>query len=69
MVVHEDRRTAGFGAEISSVVTERCFFSLRAPVARLAVDDIPLPYSPLLLEHALPSVASIVNKIYELLEI
>lgn len=69
LVVHEDRRTAGFGAEISAVVTERCFFSLRAPVARLAVDDIPLPYSPLLLEHALPSVANIVDKIYELLEI
>ncbi|MGF1510750.1 MAG: transketolase C-terminal domain-containing protein [Myxococcota bacterium] len=68
LVVHEDVLTAGFGAEVSARVASECFLSLKAPVDRLAVRDIPLPYNPKLLQAALPSVDDICNKLSELME-
>ena len=59
LVVHEDLGTAGFGAEIAAVVADACFLDLDAPVSRLTMPDIPSPHHPSLLEHVLPSVASI----------
>lgn len=69
LIVHEDTLTAGFGAEISAVITEHAFFSLDAPVCRLAVPDVPLPYNPLLMESVLPSVDGIAAKMTEIVEI
>jgi 2-oxoisovalerate dehydrogenase E1 component beta subunit len=43
IVVHEASRTGGLGAEIASRVTEECFYSLEAPVLRVAGFDIPYP--------------------------
>ncbi len=60
MIVHEDTITAGFGAEIAAVVAEQGFFDLDAPIARLAMPDVPSPHSPLLLAAVLPSVERIV---------
>jgi 2-oxoisovalerate dehydrogenase E1 component len=68
LVVHEDVMTAGFGAEIAARLASDCFLSLRAPVDRLAVRDIPLPYNPQLLQSVLPSVEQIATKLEELLE-
>jgi len=68
LIVHEDLGTAGFGAEIAAVVADRAFIDLDAPVARLTMPDIPSPHHPLLMEHALPSVADIRAKIDALLE-
>ena len=69
LIVHEDMLTAGFGAEISATITEEAFFSLDAPVSRLAVPDVPLPYNPMLMEAVLPTVASISGKMEELVEL
>ncbi|MGH8130343.1 MAG: alpha-ketoacid dehydrogenase subunit alpha/beta [Steroidobacteraceae bacterium] len=60
LIVHEDNVTAGFGAEIAATLVERAFFSLDAPIERLAMPDVPSPHSPLLLDAVVPSVASIV---------
>jgi 2-oxoisovalerate dehydrogenase E1 component len=62
LVVHEDTMTAGFGAEIAAVVAKEAFLKLDAPVERLAVPDIPLPYNVQLLEAVLPSVGSIAEQ-------
>ncbi len=59
LIVHEDLRTGGFGAEIAAVVADEAFLDLDAPVARVTMPDIPSPHHPSLLEHVLPSVASI----------
>ena len=63
LVVHEDTLTAGFGAEIAAVVSKEVFECLEAPVERLAMPDIPSPHSPVLLEAAVPTVASITHAI------
>ena len=68
IIVHEDTMTAGFGAEIAAVVGREMFLSLDAPVERLAVPDIPLPYNVALLESILPTVSSIATQIRDTLE-
>lgn len=45
VVVHEATRTAGFGAELSALVQERCFYHLEAPVLRVTGYDTPYPHS------------------------
>lgn len=45
MVVHEATRTSGFGAELVSLVQERCFYHLEAPVERVTGFDTPYPHS------------------------
>lgn len=59
LIVHEDNLTGGFGAEIAAVLAKDAFFDLDAPLERLTMPDIPSPHSPVLLEAALPSAASI----------
>ena len=59
LIVHEDLRSGGFGAEIAAVVADEAFLDLDAPVARATMPDIPSPHHPKLMEWALPSPASI----------
>jgi 2-oxoisovalerate dehydrogenase E1 component len=69
LIVHEDTITAGFGAEIAAVVGRECFWYLDAPVDRLAVADVPMPYHPTLLEAILPDADRIAERIEALLSI
>jgi 2-oxoisovalerate dehydrogenase E1 component len=55
LIVHEDLRTGGFGAEIAAVVADEAFLDLDAPIARVTMPDIPSPHHPKLLEWAVPS--------------
>jgi 2-oxoisovalerate dehydrogenase E1 component len=66
LIVHEDLRTGGFGAEIAAVVADEAFLDLDAPVARVTMPDIPSPHHPKLLEWALPSVPRIRSEIERL---
>ena len=43
--MHEAARTCGLGAEMSSLVQERCFVHLEAPVKRVTGWDTPFPYT------------------------
>jgi 2-oxoisovalerate dehydrogenase E1 component len=67
LIVHEDTLTAGFGAEIAAVIARDAFLHLDAPIERLAVPDIPLPYSVSLMKAVLPDAAQIAAKIEDLL--
>jgi 2-oxoisovalerate dehydrogenase E1 component len=67
LVVHEDTLTSGFGAEIVATIAKDAFWQLDAPVDRLAVADVPMPYHPVLLDAVLPSVERIGQRIEALL--
>lgn len=67
IVIHEDTLTAGFGAEISSRITENCFQHLDGPVRRVAAKDAHIPYSPILENAVLPSREGIYQSIKELI--
>lgn len=45
IVLHEDCMTGGYGADISSLISENCFEFLDAPVFRCSSLDTPVPFS------------------------
>jgi 2-oxoisovalerate dehydrogenase E1 component beta subunit len=45
MVLHEATLTSGFGAELTALVQEHCFYHLEAPVVRVAGWDTPYPHA------------------------
>lgn len=49
LIVHEDNKTGGVGAEVAAIIAEEALFDLDAPIARLCGPDIPaMPYSPVM---------------------
>lgn len=45
VIVHEATKTSGFGAELATVVQERCFHHLEAPIIRVTGWDTPYPHA------------------------
>ena len=45
VIVHEAPRTSGYGAELSALVQERCFYHLEAPIERVTGWDTPYPHA------------------------
>ncbi|CAB3392852.1 alpha-ketoacid dehydrogenase subunit beta [Kyrpidia spormannii] len=46
MIIHEDNKVGGVGAEVSALIAEKALFSLDAPVMRLAGPEIPaMPFN------------------------
>lgn len=66
LIVHEDTATAGFGAEISAAVSDELFKWLDAPVQRITMPDIPMPYNVGLMNSVLPSIEEIVSAVDDL---
>jgi 2-oxoisovalerate dehydrogenase E1 component beta subunit len=68
LVLHEDTRTGGFGAEIAATITEEAFENLDAPVKRIAAPDTPVPFSPPLEKAFIPQVDDVVAGVKDLAE-
>ncbi|MDN5794444.1 MAG: alpha-ketoacid dehydrogenase subunit beta [Intrasporangium sp.] len=67
VVVHEAPLTAGLGAEVAQLITERCFGTLKAPVERVTGFDVPYPSGDLEDEYV-PNVDRILFGIQRVLE-
>jgi 2-oxoisovalerate dehydrogenase E1 component len=67
LVVHEAWTRGGFGGEISSLVMEKAFDWLDAPVRRIGAPDMPMPYNDELERTTIPSQARIIEGIREVL--
>jgi pyruvate dehydrogenase E1 component beta subunit len=61
VVVDEARLTCSVASEIAAGIAEHAFKALKAPVRRLAVPDVPMPFAPTLEEFVVPSAADIVS--------
>ncbi|MEY2996019.1 MAG: acetoin dehydrogenase beta subunit [Actinomycetota bacterium] len=59
LVVHEAVRFGGLGAEIAAQIQEAAFDHLDAPVGRIGAPFSPVPFSPALEQHYIPSSATI----------
>ena len=47
LIIHEDNKTGGVGAEVSAIISEEMLFELDAPIMRLCGPDVPaMPISP-----------------------
>jgi pyruvate/2-oxoglutarate/acetoin dehydrogenase E1 component len=66
--IEEGTRTGGVGAEIAARVAEEAYEYLDAPIRRVATPDIPIPFSPVLEDAALPKVDGIIRTVTELLQ-
>ena len=62
VVVHEASGNGGIGAEVAARISERCFYSLEAPVLRVTGYDVPYPPSRLE-EHFLPDLDRILDAV------
>ena len=65
LVVHEAVRFGGLGAEIAAQIQEAAFDYLDAPVGRIGAPFSPVPFSPALEQHYIPSSASIETGVRE----
>ena len=62
LVVHEDNKFGGFGAEISAQIAEKAFEWLDAPVERYASPEVPtFPFAPSLETQVMPTVEGIIE--------
>jgi len=61
IILHEDTRTAGLGAEIAASISEKAFEYLDGPILRVTAPDTPVPYSPTLEKAFLPNTQSLLD--------
>ena len=63
VTVEENPRLCGWGAEVSSLVSEELFWNLDGPVVRVTTPHIPLPSADALEDSVLPSAPKIVDAV------
>jgi 2-oxoisovalerate dehydrogenase E1 component beta subunit len=68
LIVHEDNKTGGIGAEVAALVAEECFEELDGPIMRLAAADTHIPYASALEEAILPNADDVVTAARRLAE-
>ncbi len=67
LIVHEDNRFLGYGAEVSAQIAEKSFEWLDAPIRRYTAPDIPaFPFAASLERQVMPDVDGIVREAREL---
>ncbi|OAT73675.1 alpha-ketoacid dehydrogenase subunit beta [Parageobacillus thermoglucosidasius] len=66
LVVDEDYLSYGMTAEIAAIAAEEGLYDLDAPVRRLAVPDVPIPYSRPLEQFVLPNADKIFHEAMKL---
>ena len=69
VVVSEDWRSFGIGAEVAARIQEEAFDDLDAPVLRVSQQEVPTPYAANLERLAFPSSRQIVEACLEVLNI
>ncbi len=68
LIVHEDVKTLGIGAELSAVIMEERFEALDAPVLRVTYPDTHVPFSHVLEQANLPNADTITAALRKLAE-
>ncbi len=69
LVIHEDNKALGVGAEVSAIISESAFEYLDGPITRLAGPEIPaMPFSPPLEEMYMINTEKILHAIRQLSE-
>jgi 2-oxoisovalerate dehydrogenase E1 component len=63
VVVDEGHLSCGVSSEIAAIVAEHAFDALRAPILRVAVPDVPIPFSPVLERELEPAPERIADAV------
>ncbi|WP_408020072.1 alpha-ketoacid dehydrogenase subunit beta [Sporosarcina obsidiansis] len=67
VVVDEDYLTCGLTAEIAALVVEEAFYDLADPVRRIAIRDVPIPFSRSLEDFILPGPEDIYTEVMDMM--
>jgi len=67
LIVDEDYLSYGMTAEVAAVIAEDALFDLEAPIRRLAIPDVPIPYSRPLEKFVIPSAETIYAAVVDLM--
>lgn len=65
VIVEEDVKTNGLGAEIAALVDDEAFDLLDGPIKRVASCDTPIPFSPKLEDFVIPNEQDIMAGVRE----
>ena len=68
LVVHEDKVFGGFGGEVASLISDKAFKNLDAPVKRIGATFTPVGFNRILEKAILPDIQKIIDGIMEVLE-
>jgi 2-oxoisovalerate dehydrogenase E1 component beta subunit len=69
MIVYEDNKFLGVGAEVSAQIAEKALFELDGPIVRIGGPHVPaMPYSPSLEHWFLPDAERIEQEMRKLIE-
>ncbi len=68
VVLEEDWPTFGVGAEIAATIQEHAFDWLDAPVLRVGLAEVPMPYSKVLEQAAIPDADRVIKAVRRTLE-
>ncbi|MGE0001114.1 MAG: alpha-ketoacid dehydrogenase subunit beta [Fimbriimonadaceae bacterium] len=66
VVVYEDWKSGGFGAEIAARIGEDCFDDLDAPIGRVGGLNVPMPYSRVLELECIPDEEDVLAAVRKL---
>ncbi len=67
LIVDEDYKSYGYTAEVAALVASEAFYHLEAPIGRLAIPDVPIPYSPVLEKFVIPDATNITRKVLQVM--
>jgi pyruvate dehydrogenase E1 component beta subunit len=66
VVVYEDWKFGGFGAELAASISEDCFDDLDAPVGRVGGLNVPMPYTRVLELECIPDENNVIAAVRKL---
>jgi pyruvate dehydrogenase E1 component beta subunit len=66
VIVEEDNKTGGWGAEVAAVIAEEALDYLETPIRRVSAFDTPIPFAPSLEDFVIPSEDRIIEVIREM---
>ena len=67
VIVDEARTTCSAASEIAAMAAEKAFAALKAPVRRVTVADVAIPYAPTLEKVVLPDEQTVARAVREVL--
>lgn len=67
LILHEDNKTGGVGAEVSAIIAEELLYDLDAPIMRMGGYDVPaMPISPPLEKFYMPNKEKVMDAMLQL---
>lgn len=67
IIVEEDNKRGGWGAELAAYIAEEVISYLDGPIIRVAAPDTPVPFSPIMERYYVPDERNIIEAIRKLL--